>query len=121
MYFNSFVNNVKNIFHTLDWNHNYYIDHYNENTHNNEITFNVFGYELEIFSIRFTEKFIHIVIPFINRANFKKRFTIDEIFLAMSFLEFHVNHYIQSFMNDSYRYETISNLQNYYKSNLIEI
>ena len=112
MYFNSFVNNVKNIFHTLDW-------RYNENINNNEISFNVFGYELEIFSIHFTENFIHIVIPFVNRANYRKRFTVDEIFLAMSFLEFHINNYIQSFMNDSYRYETISNVNDNF--NQIEI
>ena len=93
MSFELFVNNIQNIFHTLDWKRK--IDNLNR-----KVSFCVFGYELENFIIEINNKII-ITIPFVNGGGFIKRFQIDELFTAMTFLEFHVNNYIHNIINDS--------------------
>ena len=102
MSFEIFVNNIQNIFHTLDWKHKI-------SNQDRKVSFCVFGYELENFTIEISNKII-ITIPFTNGASFKKYFQLDEIFIAMSFLEFHVKNYVHNIMNDSSRYDVIKNI-----------
>jgi hypothetical protein len=96
MDFDLLVKNIQPVFHTLNW---------KEKLRDDKVYFYVLGFELEEFIIELTTNYLYVTIPLKSKTSYVKRFYINDLFHALTFIHFHVNNYIRNYINDSERCE----------------
>lgn len=91
VYCNDIFQQLHHMFHTLKWEYN---------IRNNTIQFYRKYYELEIFEIEISQKYIYITIPLIERKiNYCKKFLIEHFCDGIKFLGYHIDNYVKAIIN----------------------
>jgi hypothetical protein len=88
---------IKTMFHTLNWKCT--IQH-------NRIQFYRKHFELEIFQLEITDKYIYFTIPFLDaQVNYSKRVPLEHCCDGFQFLQYHVDNYVKTIVSNKHLYE----------------
>lgn len=104
VYCNDVFQQLHRMFHTLTW---------ESATKHNIIQFYRKHYELEMFEIEISQKYIYITIPVVHvQINYCKKFFLQQFCDAMKFLEFHIDNYVKNIINNNELYHQDMPLSN---------
>lgn len=118
-YRNDILNQVRKMFHTLKWeciNQDNIIKLYRKH------------FELEVFEINITDKYIYFTIPFIDaQVNYSKKIPLEHFCDGLQFLQYHIDNYVKTIINNRCLYEDnysnsdihISHMINYSKQYIV--
>lgn len=118
-YRNDILNQVRKMFHTLKW------ECINQD---NNIKLYRKHFELEVFEINITDKYIYFTIPFIDaQVNYSKKIPLEHFCDGLQFLQYHIDNYVKTIINNRCLYEDnysnsdihISHMINYSKQYIV--
>jgi len=118
-YRNDILNQVRKMFHTLKW------ECINQD---NNIKLYRKHFELEVFEINITDKYIYFTIPFIDaQVNYSKKIPLEHFCDGLQFLQYHIDNYVKTIINNRCLYEDnysnsdihISHMINYSKQYVV--
>ena len=111
VYCNDVFKQLHRMFHTLKW---------ESTTKHNIIQFYRKHYELEMFEIEISQKYIYITIPVVHvKINYCKKFFLEQFCVSMKFLEFHIDNYVKTIINNNELYQQDIPLSNNNQKHLI--
>lgn len=94
---NEIFKQIKTMFHTLKW------ECVNQD---NNIKLYRKHFELELFEVNITDNYIYLTIPFLGaQVNYSKKFPLEQFYDGLQFLQYHVDNYVKTIINDIYLYE----------------
>ena len=118
-YRNDILKQVRKMFHTLKW------ECINQD---NNIKLYRKHFELEVFEINITDKYIYFTIPFIDaQVNYSKKIPLEHFCDGLQFLQYHIDNYVKTIINNRCLYEDnysnsdihISHMINYSKQYIV--
>jgi hypothetical protein len=112
---NDIFKQLKTMFHTLKW---------ECLSQDNNIKLYRKHFELEVFEINITDKYIYFTIPFIDaQVNYSKKIPLEHFCDGLQFLQYHIDNYVKTIINNICLYEDnssnsdITNIQISYMNN----
>ena len=97
VYCNDIFQQLHHMFHTLKWEYN---------IKNNVIQFYRKHFELEIFEIEISQKYIYITIPIVQvKINYCKKFFLEHLCDGIKFIGYHIDNYVKTIINNNELYQ----------------